>query len=123
MISHVIMLNLALLLNFGNPKMTALTAVVGAGVFAPVPDANFYFLCVLGDLLIGLIALKLNTLASRAVSRIAVVLVVLHILGWILNGYPANSPYHLLVRISEHAELFACILFSHQFMKKARNAH
>lgn len=123
MISHVMLLSLALALNLGNLKMLALTIIVGAGVFAPVPDANFYLLCILGDALIGLIAFRIDTLASRAISKIAVVLVIFHAIGWILDGYPVNSPYHLLVKISEHAELLACIFLSHRFINKAKNAN
>jgi len=86
--------------------MLALSAVVGAGVFAPVPDESFYLVCAMGELLIGLIAYHLDTQASRPIMRISAILMMLHCLGWLLDGYPPDSPYHYLVGISEHAELF-----------------
>lgn len=118
MTSYAVLLVLGILLNISNPKMFLLTAIVGEGIFAPVPDANFYLICALGEALIGLLAYRINAEASRPIVRISVLLMLFHGLGYWLNGYPPDSPYHLLVKICEHAELLACILFSRPFTKR-----
>lgn len=122
MVSYAVMLVLGLVLNIGNRKMLALTGVVGAGVFAPVPAENFYLICALGEMLIGCIALKLDSPASRMIARISWLLIIFHVMGFAFDGYPVTSPYHLLVKISEHAELLACILFS-EFRIKRLSKH
>lgn len=118
MASYAILLALALSFNLGNVRMLALTLIVGAGIFAPVPDAQFYLICALGEALIGLLAYRIAADASLIVVRISAVLVLFHVLGDLLNGYPPTSPYHLLVRICEHAELLACIILSRPFTKR-----
>jgi hypothetical protein len=112
------LLGAALALNLGNKKMLALTAVVGVGVFIPVPDQNFYLLCVLGEILIGLLAYRIDAYASGVIVGISSLLVAFHISAYFFDGYPLASPYHILVKISEHSELLACIILSHKFMEK-----
>lgn len=119
--SYAILLGLSLLLNLGNIRMLALTLIIGADVFAPIPDQNFYLICGMVDLLVALLAYKLNTNASKPVIRLSAMLIVFHWLGYRFNGYPMASPYHILVKISEHAELLACILLSHKFINKKAN--
>jgi hypothetical protein len=112
------LLGIGLALNLGNKKMLTLTAIVGVGVFVPVPDANFYLLCVLGEILIGLLAYRLDAYASDVIVGISALLAMFHVAAFFFDGYPAASPYHILVKISEHAELLACILLSQKFMEK-----
>lgn len=119
MTSYAVLLALALLLNIGNVRMLMLTLIIGVGIFAPVPNAHFYLICALGEALIGLLAYRIATEASRPIVRISAVLVLFHALGYWLNGYPPSSPYHLLVYLSEHAELLVCSLLSRPFTKKA----
>jgi len=92
--------------------MLALSLVVGAGIFFPVPDALFYPICMMLELLVGLLAYRIACPASKMIVRMSALLFVFHILGWMLNGYPVASPYHMLVKATEHAELLACILMS-----------
>jgi hypothetical protein len=101
--------------------MLCLSALVTAGIFAPVPAANFYLVCALGEVLIGLLAFRIRAAASRPVLRISALLVIFHGLGYVLNGFPVNSPYHIVVRICEHAELLACIALSGPILKRWRN--
>jgi hypothetical protein len=108
----------ALALNLGNRKMLALTMVVGAGIFAPVQDANFYLICMLGEILIGLLAYRIDAYASGVIIGISVLLAMFHAMGYFFDGYPIASPYHILVKISEHAEIFSCIILSQKFMEK-----
>jgi hypothetical protein len=112
------LLGAALALNLGNKRMLALTVVVGAGVFVPVQDANFYLICMLGEILIGLLAYRIDANASGVVIGISALLAMFHGMGYFFDGYPVASPYHILVKISEHSELLACIILSQKFMEK-----
>jgi len=121
MASYAVLLLIAVGLNLRDQRMLALTALVGVGVFAPVPDANFYLVCALGETAITLLAFRIAAPASKLIGRISVVLVGCHALGYLLNGYPPSSPYHILVKLCEHAELLACVLFSNPFTERLRN--
>ncbi len=98
--------------------MFALALVVGAGIFFPVPDALFYLVCMLVELLVALVALRIDAQASSLVVRMSAMLFVFHGLGWALDGYPVASPYHMGVKLLEHAELVVCILFSNPILKR-----
>ncbi len=118
MTSYVALLMLALAINAGDIKMLALSAVIGVGIFSPVPAPCFYLICALGELLIALLAYRLDAAASPVIVRISIILIVLHFLGFILDGYPPGSPYHILVKTFEHAELLACIFLAQPIIKK-----
>jgi len=118
MISYGVMLALALMLNMRDLRMFWLCLVVGGGIFLPIPDAYFYLNCALVELTVAFLAYLIATNASKPVVRISIILMALHGLGWWLNGYPPESPYHVLVRLCEHAELIACIVLSHHTMKE-----
>ncbi len=119
MTSYAVLLCVALALNISDRRMRALTVVVGIGIFAPVPGPNFYLICMLGEMLIALVAWRLDARASGVVVRISTLLVAFHALGWWLNGYPVTSPYHIMVQICEHAELIMCALLSNPITRKA----
>lgn len=118
MLSYVVLLAVALAINLRDRKMLALSALVGAGIFAPVPDANFYLVCALGETLIALAALRIAAPASLFIARVSVMLVAGHVLGYFTDGYPPESPYHLFIKICEHAELIGCILTANYFTKR-----
>lgn len=120
MTSYAILLCFALALNASDRRMLALALVVGAGIFAPVPTEYFYLVCILGEATIALIAFLLSARASGTIIKISTLLIMFHALGWLLNGYPVSSPYHLMVQICEHAELAMCILLSNTFTGKVR---
>lgn len=122
MISYAILLCLALALNASDRRMLALTLVVGAGIFASVPDEYFYLVCILGEAGIALLAFLLRARASGPIVKISTLLMAFHVLGWLLNGYPVSSPYHIMVQICEHAELAMCILLSNTFTRKVYHA-
>lgn len=110
--AYPLLVAVALLANLRDARRLALAAVVGAGVMVPVPAANFYLICALGEILIALIALNLDVAATRPIVRISTLLVSCHAMGYLFNGYPLLSPYHLAVKLCEHAELLVCIWFS-----------
>lgn len=117
MISYGILLALSLGLNARDKHMLALSSIVGLGIFMPIPDAYFYLICALVECCVASLTLYINTSASKVVARISMLLLLFHGLGWILNGYPQESPYHIMVKISEHAELLACIFLSRPITK------
>lgn len=86
--------------------------VVGFGISVPIPDVHFYAWCATVELIVVIGAIILRTPATQPIYAIALCLIVLHYLGYKLNGYLPESPYHFLVKIAEHAQLVACILFS-----------
>jgi hypothetical protein len=122
MTSYAILALIATVFNLRDRRMLALTALVTAGIFVPVPAVNFYLICALGEALIGLLSFRIGAAASRPIWRISALLVVFHGLGYLLNGYPPASPYHIIVQICEHTELLACILLSDLITKRWRNA-
>ncbi|MES2349972.1 MAG: hypothetical protein V4641_20600 [Pseudomonadota bacterium] len=120
MMSYAVLLGLAIVLNLDERRSLALALVVGAGIFAPIPDTHFYLICGLIEMLVGALALLINARASITVWRLSALLAVFHTLGYFLDGYPPESPYHLLVQIAEHAELVACIFLSTTFTWRKR---
>lgn len=121
MTSYAILLLAALLLNAGDMRMLALALVVGAGIFFPVPDALFYLVCMLVELLVALLAIRIDAQASALVVRMSAMLFVFHGLGWTLDGYPVASPYHAAVKFLEHAELVLCCFFSRPILARCTN--
>lgn len=122
MILYAQLLMVAVAMNIGNWRMLVLTLVVGSGIFVPIPDAYFYAICALVECLVATSAILISAPASKFVFRVSMMLVLFHFLGWWLDGYPPESPYHLLVKILEHAELVACILMSTLFLGKQTDA-
>lgn len=112
MTSYCMLLGLAFIVNFCDIRMLALTLVVGAAIFVPIPPSHFYLWCIVAELVVMLWAYMLHAPASQLVILLSGLLVMFHLLGLWLNGYPPNSPYHYLVKICEHAELVACIVLS-----------
>lgn len=122
MILYAPLLIVAIAMNIGNWRMFVLTLVVGAGIFVPIPDVHFYAICALVECLVAASAIIIAAPASKFVFRVSMMLVLFHFIGWWLDGYPPESPYHLLVKILEHAELVACILMSTLFLGKQTDA-
>lgn len=122
MTSYGILLTLAVMVNLRDRRMLLLSLVVGAGIFMPIQDAYFYGVCMLVEVAVGISAALLQSRASKVVLRISQLLIIFHTLGWWLNGYPPESPYHLMVRICEHAELLACIILSAKLTLRSNHA-
>ena len=124
MTSYFILLLIAGALNIAvsDRRMVMLCAVVGFGISVPIPDHNFYAWCAVVEVFVMACALALNTAASRPVVALSLSLCAFHYLGYKFNGYPPDSPYHFLVKITEHAELAACALFSKPLMGRLKHA-
>lgn len=117
MIGYGILLLIALSVNVRDWRMFTLSCIVGAGIFVPIADAYFYLICTLVECAVLVSAIFIAAPASKVIVRISALLILFHGLGWLFNGYPPTSPYHIMVRISEHAELIACILLSRPLTK------
>lgn len=124
--THYVLIALALWFNAKEPRAFLLSAIVGLSVIIPIPAktaAGFYFMCGAAELIVGALALWLNTTASRYVVTMCVCLLAFHLLGFYLDGYPQNSPYRILVKIAEYAEIISCIVLSKpilEFIYKCR---
>jgi hypothetical protein len=94
--------------------------VVGFGISVPIPDHNFYGWCALVEIFVAASSILLRTPSSAPIFGISLLLCIFHYLGYKLNGYPVESPYHFVVKIAEHAELIACAVFSKPFLGRPK---
>lgn len=118
--SYALLLAISMWLNRRNGKMLFLTLAVGSGIFFPIPDDNFYVMCIAVEIIVAFAADLIDAPASRIIVWLSIVLSIFHLLGLFLNGYPPESPYHVLVVTCEHAEILACILLSDPFTKNKK---
>lgn len=122
MLGYAILLLFALGLNWGAWRMMALVGVIGAAYFAPVDTAGltqgqFYLICCLCEILVGLLAYRIAASASFAVIGICASMVVFHAIAWLVGGYAPSSPYRILLPICEYAQIVACIVLSKPMMR------
>lgn len=122
---HLLLLAVALVLNWGDRKAIALTLVVALSILIPYNQftmrSNFYLVCILSELTVALCAARIDTRASRFIILMCVLLSAFHVVGWDIGGHKAGSPYRLLAKIAEYAELIACIIFANPIMRLLTN--
>lgn len=113
------------MLNWGDRKSILLTIIVGASLILPVNQfttrANFYEVCALFEYLVLLLAIRIDTRATNFIVTMCCMLIGYHLIGSIYGGHPPDSPYRLLVKIAEYAEITACILFANPTMRLLKN--
>jgi hypothetical protein len=122
--AYAILLGLGVYLNRHDRRMLALTFVIGVSVFLPVPRQTafaFYTFCIIAELLVALIAWRLNTRATELVIGICAVLVLAHVMGYILNGHPSLSSYRVIVPLLESAQLLTCVCMSPSLYARLQN--
>lgn len=122
--SYAVLLGAGLIANVRDWRMLALTVAIGMNVFAPIPSSTaeeFYLYCILAEAVLILAAAVLQTKSSMIVIEVAVVLIVLHVMAYHIDGNPALSPYRILVKLCEYAQLCSCIFFSRGFLPSLRN--
>lgn len=112
-------------MNWGDRKAICLALVVGFSLVVPVNQfassrENFYLLCGLFEILFALIALYINTRASSFIVLMCVILLSLHVVAWDLDSHNIDSPYWLLAKVVEHAQIVACIAFAAPFMRLSK---
>lgn len=118
------LLFVALLLNLGDRRMLALTAVVGALFLIPAPMASaeqFYSYCIVAEIGVAIAAYFIHADGTEAVIEVCVLLVAAHVMGYILDGSQPLSPYHVLVKILEFVQIAVCAVFSPAVKPLLRN--
>lgn len=122
---HLLLLTVALVINWGDRNAICLTLMIGLSLLIPVNQfttrSNFYLVCGLFEILFALIALRIDTRASDFVILMCVILFGLHMVGWDAGGHKINSPYRLLAKIAEYAQIVACIAFANPLMRLLKN--
>lgn len=122
---HWLLFAAALVINWGDRKAICLTLIVGLSLVIPVNQfttrANFYLVCSLFEILFALIAMRINTRASDFVVLMCVILFGLHMVGWNAGAHKIDSPYRLLAKIAEYAQIVACIAFANPLMRLLKN--
>lgn len=114
MILPSILFLVALVVNLNDRKMLALVCVVGAGFFLPIPryTADIFYTCaILDELTVCYLARKIACPASKPIILICACMVICHLAGMILDGYPVLSAYRILIPFLENATFVVCILF------------
>lgn len=114
---YAILLSLSFWLNRNDLRMLALTFFVGAGIFFPVPDENFYLYCISIEIIVLVVADIVNVNASKFVMGCLCILISSHLLGMIFDGYLEDSPYRILVPLFEYAQIVACIVCAKRSIK------
>lgn len=113
---YIALLCIAIRVNRSDLKMLALTLTIGASIFVPLPTqviANIWYAqCVLGELIVIIIAISLATTASQIIIGFCVALIVMHSIGIIIGPQPGFGPYRIGVPLLECGELAACIVLS-----------
>ena len=113
----------ALAVNRADTRMLALTLVVGASIFIPSPDLydQFYLFCLASESAVALIALVLRARASALVAACCAALILSHIVGYYADGSAPFSPYQVIVKLLEFAQIAACAALSPRFAPILRN--
>lgn len=122
------LLALALALNFRDVRMLLLTFLVGVSIFVPVPRGSaeqFYAFCVGFEIAVAAAAWAVDDEESTAdwLVSICALLVIVHVLGYYLDGNPPFSPYRAIVKILEVSQLAVCVALSPIAAPLLRNRH
>lgn len=100
--------------------MLALSLIVGFSLLVPVglftTYYTFYPVCAAAEVLFALLAAYLCARASYFVCNIWVMLIPFHLIGWAYGGYADDSPYRVLIKMLEYAQIVACCVYSKPFM-------
>lgn len=122
---HSILLTIALILNWGDRKAICLVLVIGFSLVVPVNQfthrSNFYLVCGLFEILFALMAFRIDTRASGFIIMMCIMLLAFHMVGWQTGGHKPDSPYRLLAKIAEYAEIISCIVFAQPIMRLLKN--
>lgn len=115
----------AVVLNVRDVRMLALTLLVGATIFLPVPahtQMQFYGTCILVELSVLAYCVFLQSRASCLMAHIVAAMLVAHFMGWMLDGSPPLSPYRVIVKILEFSQLAVCVALSPVLTPILRNS-
>lgn len=111
-----VLLAIAAALNLRDWRGLALTLLVGANIFMPMPQHTaeaFYAGCIAAELVVLASSLLLKCRASEFIGYASVLLVISHFMGYSLDaGSNPLSPYRGIVKLLEVGQLLACVAFS-----------
>lgn len=110
-----VLLATGLFVNRSDRRMLALTALVGVSIFIPVPRETaeqFYLFCAAAELTVAFSAYALRARAAGAIVDLCVLLVIVHAMGYAMDGSPPFSPYRGIVKLLEIMQLVSCIALS-----------
>lgn len=105
----------AVVLNIRDFRMLALTVLVGATIFLPVPShtqMQFYGTCILVELCVLAWCVFINSRASSLMIHIVSAMILAHFMGWILDGSEPLSPYRIIIKILEFSQIGVCVALS-----------
>lgn len=105
----------ALMVNVLDRRMFALTSLVGASVFVPAPHdtaVHFYLFCASSEVVVGVLAIVSRSRAASVIFNLCILLVIVHALGYALDGSLPFSPYRGIVKLLEVLQLTACLVLS-----------
>lgn len=105
----------AVVLNIRDIRMLALTFLVGATIFLPVPShtqMQFYGTCILVELCVLAWCVFINSRASSLMIHIVSAMILAHFMGWILDGSEPLSPYRVIIKILEFSQIGVCVALS-----------
>lgn len=122
------LLALAFVLNMRDVRMLVLTFFVGVSIFVPVPRATaeqFYLFCIVMELAVAAAAWAADyeETIGEWLASICALLVIVHVLGYYLDGNPPFSPYRAIVKILELLQLGVCVALSPVAAPLLRNRH
>ena len=115
----------AVVLNMQDRRMLALTLAVGASVFLPVPShtqLQFYGTCITVELVIAAFAVFYQSRATGLIFYCCIALIASHLMGWVTDGSTPFSPYRVIVKLLECAQLLACVASSPVLTPILRNS-
>lgn len=119
-----VLLLAGLAVNVLDRRMFALTALVGASIFIPVPHdtaVQFYVFCASAEIAVGLLAIVFRARVAGAIVNLCILLVISHALGYVLDGSLPFSPYRGVVKLLELMQLAACLVLSPSVAPLLRN--
>lgn len=109
------LLAFGLFLNRSDSRMLALTAMVGASVFFPVPSYTaeiFYSFCFASEIGVALAAFFVRNIAGLVTMELCALLAVTHMMGYEFDGSQPFSPYRYIVKLLEVSQLVVCVAFA-----------
>lgn len=115
----------AVVLNVRDARMLALTILVGATIFMPVPahtQMQFYGTCIFVEACVLAYCVFYASRASMLMVHVLLAMILAHFMGWILDGSEPLSPYRMIVKILEISQLSICVALSPVLMPIIRNS-
>lgn len=115
----------AVVLNVRDIRMLALTILVGATIFMPVPShtqMQFYGTCIIVETCVLIYCVFISSRASSTMVNIVLAMIAAHLMGWTLDGSEPLSPYRIIVKILEVTQLATCVALSPVLMPILRNS-